>query len=172
MPIKAAGRTNRIEIELNPPPKVTGVVRDPSGAAVPGLKLSLFPNWGRSEGEVKTDAKGRYEMPWDQQRFGGSMQTPYLIARDVGRNLATAQDLDASTTTLDLRMEPGLVVVGRVEDVNGKPLSNASVRVYLWSGNSGSQFDDNAIRTDAQGRFEITAMPPGRKYSLDATAKG
>jgi hypothetical protein len=56
--------------------------------------------------------------------------------------------------------------------VNGKPLSNATVRVYLWSGNSGSQFDNTPIRTDAQGRYEITAMPPGRKYSLDATAKG
>ena len=88
------------------------------------------------------------------------------------RNLAAAQDIEESTTTLDLRLEPGLVVAGRVEDVNGKPLSNATVRVYLWSGNSGSQFDDKPIRTDAQGRFEITAMPPGRKYSLDATAKG
>jgi hypothetical protein len=36
----------------------------------------------------------------------------------------------------------------------------------------GSQFDNNPIRTDAQGRFEISALPPGRKYSLDATAKG
>ena len=166
------GRTNRIEIELNPPPRIAGVVRDPSGTAMPGLALTVFPQWGRSEGEVKTDARGRYELPWDPQRFGGLMQTPYLIARDVGRNLAAAQDIDASTTTLDLRLEPGLVVVGRVEDVHGKPLSNASVRVYLWSVNSGSQFDEKPIRTDAQGRFEATAMPPGRKYSLDATAKG
>jgi len=166
------GRTNRIEIELNPPPKITGVVRDPLGTVVPGLTLSVSPNWGRNEREVKTDVKGRYEMPWDPQRFGGSMQTPCLVARDVGRNLATAQDIEASTTTLDLRLEPGLVVAGRVEDVNGKPLSNATVRVYLWSGNSGSQFEDKPIRTDAQGRFEVTAMPPGRKYSLDATAKG
>jgi hypothetical protein len=95
-----------------------------------------------------------------------------LLARVVERNLATAQDFDENTTRLDLRLEPGLVVAGRVEDVNGKPLSNATVRVYLWSGNSGSQFDEKPIRTDTQGRFEITAMPSGRKYSLDATAKG
>ena len=90
----------------------------------------------------------------------------------LARNLAAAQDIEEGTTTLDLRLEPGLVVAGRVEDVNGKPLSNATVRLYLWSGNSGSQFEDKPIRTDAQGRFEITALPPGRKYSLDATAKG
>lgn len=168
----AAGQTNHIEIELNPPPKIAGVVRDPSGAPVPGLTLSVFPNWGRTEGAVKTDAKGRYEIAWEPQRFGGSMQTPCLIARDVGRNLATAHDIEEGATTLDLRLEPGLVVAGGVEDVNGKPLSNATVRVYLWSGNSGSQFEDKPIRTDARGRFELTAMPPGRKYSLDATAKG
>jgi len=168
----ATGQTNRIEIELNPPPKITGVVRDPSGKAMPGLTLSVSPNWGRSEGEVKTDAKGRYEMDWDPQRFGGSMQTPCLVARDIGRNLAAAQDIETGTTTLDLRLETGLIVAGRVEDVNGKPLSNGTVRLFLWSGNSGSQFDDKPIKTDAQGHFEITAMPPGRKYSLDATAKG
>jgi Carboxypeptidase regulatory-like domain len=168
----ATGQTNRIEIELIPPPKITGIVRDPSGKAMPGLTLSVSPNWGRSEGEVKTDANGRYEMAWDPQRFGGSMQTPCLVARDIGRNLAAAQDIETGTTTLDLRLETGLIVAGRVEDVNGKPLSNAAVRLFLWSGNSGSQFDDKPIKADAQGRFEITAMPPGRKYSLDATAKG
>ena len=46
------------------------------------------------------------------------------------------------------------------------------VTATLWSGNSGSQFDDKPVQTDAQGRFEITAMPPGRKYTLNATAKG
>lgn len=168
----AAGQTNRIEIELNPPPKITGVVRDASGQAIPDLTLSVSPNWGRSEGEVKTDANGRYEMAWDPQRFSGSMQTPCLVARDIERNLAVAQDIEASTTTLDLRLETGLIVAGRVEDVNSKPLSNATIRLFLWSGNSGYQFDDKPFKTDAQGRFEITAMPPGRKYSLDATAKG
>jgi len=147
-------------------------VRDPSGAVVPGLQLSVFPNWGRNAGEVKTDAKGRYELAWSPQQLGPSGGASSLFARDVARNLAVAQDIEENTTTLDLRLESGLAVAGRVEDVNGKPLSNATVRVFLWAGNSGSQFDEKPIRTDAQGRFEITAMPPGRKYSLDATAKG
>jgi hypothetical protein len=167
-----AGRTNHLEIELNPPPKIAGVVRDASGKVVPDLQVSLFPNWGQNAGGAKTDTKGHYEMAWEPQRFGPSGGGFCLLARDVVRNLATAQDIEESTTTLDLRLEPGLVVVGRVDDVNGKPLSNATVRVYLWSGNSGSQFDEKPIRTDTQGRFEITAMPPGRRYSLDATAKG
>ena len=58
-----SGRTNRLEIELNPPPKITGVVRDASGKAVPDLQVSVFPNWGQNAGGAKTDAKGHYEMP-------------------------------------------------------------------------------------------------------------
>jgi protocatechuate 3,4-dioxygenase beta subunit len=167
-----SGRTNRLEIELNPPPRITGVVRDPSGAVVPGLQLSVSPNWGHNTGEVKTDAQGHYEMSWAPQQIGPSGTTFCLIARDVAHNLAAAQDIEEGTKILDLKLESGLVVAGRVADVNGKPLSNATVQVFLWSGNSGSQFEDKPIRTDARGRFEMTAMPPGRKYSMDATAKG
>src|SRR5208283_2526656 len=115
-----AGRTNHVEIELSPPPKIAGIVRDPSGAPVTGMELSVFPNWGQSGGGAKTDAKGHYEMAWNPQRFGPSGGGFCLMARDVARNLATAQDIEESTTTLDLRLEPGLVVAGRVEDVNGK----------------------------------------------------
>jgi protocatechuate 3,4-dioxygenase beta subunit len=167
-----AGQTNHIQIELNPPPRITGVVRDASGAPVPGLDLSVFPNWGQNSGGATTDTKGRYEMLWNPQRMGPSGSGFCLLARDVGRNLATAQDIDEGTTTLDLQLQPGLVVVGRVEDVNGKALTNATVRLYLWSGNSGSQFDNKPTKTDAQGHYEITALPPGRKFSMDATAKG
>jgi hypothetical protein len=167
-----AGRTNRLEIELNPPPMITGEVRDPSGAPVAGVTLSVFPNWGRTGGEVKTDANGRYEMPWDNQRLGGMRGTPCLIARDLARNLATAQDIEEGTTKLDLRLEPGLAIAGRVEDVNAKPLTNATVQVHLMSGGMGSQFGDKPAATDAQGRFEVTALPPGRNYLLWVNAKG
>jgi len=95
-----------------------------------------------------------------------------LIARDITRNVAAAAEIEDDTRTLDLKLEPGLTLLGRVEDVNGKPLSNASIRVFLWSGNSGSTLDEKPARTDAQGRFEFTALPTGRKYSLDASAKG
>lgn len=167
-----AGQTNRVEIELSPPPKIAGVVRDPAGAPVAGLQLKVLPEWRANIGNVKTDAKGRYEMPWNPQRYSGQNETLCLIVRDPARNLAAAADLEEDTRTLDLRLEPGLTVTGRVEDVNGKPLTNGTVRVYFWSGNSGSQFDNKPFRADSQGRFEITALPPGRKYSADATAKG
>ena len=146
-----AGRTNHIEIELNPPPKIAGFVRDPSGAAVPDLRLFVLPNWGNTGGETRTDAKGRLRdavgSPAVRRLAGGLLPARARLAR----NLAAAQDIEEAPRPLDLRLEPGLVVSGRVEDENGKPLTNATVRLYFWSGNSGSQFDDKPIRTDAQG---------------------
>jgi len=166
------GRTNQLQIELAPAPKVAGLIRDPSGAAAAGVRVSVFPNWGNEGGEIKTDAQGHYELAWDPQRYGGSDRSHCLMAWDPNRNLATAQELEEGTTKLDLRLEPGLTLVGRVEDGNGKALSKASVRTVFWVGNSGWQFPDKPTRTDARGRFEVAGLPSGRRFSLNATAKG
>jgi uncharacterized GH25 family protein len=166
------GSTNRIELELSPPPKVVGIVRDPSGAAVPGLRLALFPYWGPFEGDVQTDANGRYELPWDPQRMRGMQGTPCVIARDQARNLAVVQELEEGVTTLDLKLEPALAVAGRVEGAEGKALSNATVQVHLMLGNMGRQLDDKPATTDGKGHFEITALPPGRRCILMVNAKG
>jgi len=152
--------------------KLTGVVRDPTGAPVSGVKMSVFPNWGSTGGEARTDANGRYELSWNPQRFGGPDTTFCVIARDATRNLAVAHDLEEDATTVDLRLERGLMVAGRVEDAKGKPLANASVQLHLWSGNTGSSFDNKPLTTDAQGRFEFKALPADRRYGLWATAKG
>ena len=152
--------------------QLTGVVRDPSGAPASGVKVAVFPNWGPNQREVMTDAKGRYEISLSTQHFGSPDETACLIARDAGRNLAAAQEIEEGAAKLDLRLEPGLVVAGQVEDANGKPLSDATAQLFLWSGNRGFMFDNNPVRAGAQGRFEITALPPGRRYSLNITAKG
>jgi len=152
--------------------RLTGVVRDPSGTPASGIQISVFPNWGGNEGVAKTDANGRYELSWNPRRFGGPSTTFCVIARDVAGNLAVAQEIEEDATTVDLRLERGLVVAGRVENAAGKPLADASVQLHLWAGNMGASFDNKPLSTDARGRFEFTALPPDRRYSLWATAKG
>ena len=154
--------------EAGAPPKITGVVRDPQGAPVAGLRLTVGPG-GK---ETKTDAHGRYELSWDSLNDGRTDRTFALIARDVARNLAVAQDTDWTAETLDLQLEPGLVVVGGVEDPEGKPVTNATLQLILLSGNMGSGFDAKPVGADAQGRFKITALPPDRRYILFVNAKG
>ena len=151
--------------------RYTGTVRDPSGAPVEGLTLKAFPEYRANIGNVKTDANGRFEFTYTPRRSGSSDQSVCILARDVKRKLAVAQDLNEETRTLDLRLEPGLTIRGQVEDPNGKPITNALATVFLWSGNSGSSFD-KPLPVDARGKFEATGLPPGRRYSLSVSAKG
>ncbi len=167
------GATNRIEMEIPEPLKIAGTVRDASGTAVAGLQLRVVPGYRAGNvGLIKTDAEGRFEFPWNPQQFGGQNNTCCIVARDEKRNLAAAADLEEGVTKLELRLEPGLTIAGLVENTSGKPLTNVTVNLYLWSGNSGDSFTDKPIKGDAQGKFEVQALPAGRRYSVHVTAKG
>jgi hypothetical protein len=166
------GRTNRVTIQLSPPPKIAGVVRDPSGAPAPGVEVIPFPAYNRPPNRVQTDAQGRYEMVWNPQRFGGQDTRYCLIVLDPARNFAVARDIEEDTTSLDLQLQPGLVIEGRVEDAQARPLTNARIQVTLWSGNMGSTFTDKPVNADSQGHFRIPALPADRHYSFSATAPG
>ncbi len=168
-----AGTTNRVEVEIPQPRRITGTVRDPAGAPVAGLQLKIVPAYRAGNvGIIKTDAEGRFELAWNPQQSGGQNNICCLVARDEKRNLATAADLEEGGGKLELRLEPGVTISTRVENADGKPLSNATVNLYLWSGNSGDSFTDKPIKGDSQGRIEVTALPPGRRYSMHVTAKG
>ena len=166
-----AGQTNQVEVKLDPPNLITGMVRDPAGAPVAGLVLKAFPEYRANLGEVKTDAQGHFEFEWTPRRSSSSMDKVAILARDLKRNLAVAEDLEDDTTTLDLRLAPGLIMAGQVEDPDGKPITNLNVTVYLWAGNSGSSFTTLAV-TNAQGRFEVTGLPVNRRYSAGVSAQG
>ncbi|MCL5098106.1 MAG: carboxypeptidase-like regulatory domain-containing protein [Candidatus Omnitrophica bacterium] len=165
------GKTNLLEIELSPPPKIKGVVRDPSGSPAPGVAMSVFGGFGPNQVAAKTDADGRFEMVWNPERYGQPGAAFCVVARDMEKNLAVVQDIDEGTTNVDLRLEPGLQVLGRAEDIQGRPITNATGSVGMWSGNMGSQFGD-PFKADAQGRFEITGLPQGRRYYVFVSAKG
>ncbi len=165
-------KTNRLEVELSAPPMTRGVVRDPSGAPVPGLSLLIFPPYGFNSGPVKTDRDGKFEFVWKPQQRTGMQETYSVIARDLKRGLALAQNLEDEAGQLELRLQPGLALSGVVQDAAGKPLSNAAVQLYLWSGNMGSPLDNQPAMTDARGQFEFRTLPRERKYSVSANANG
>ena len=162
-------QTNRIEIRFRPRPKVAGTVTDPAGHPVADLPLTIFPNWlGPAGGGIKTDSHGHFEMPWEPQRIGGSGERICLIARDLAHNLAAAPDLDENSANLEIRLQRGLVIVGRVEDIQGQPLTNATISITMWSGNTGSQLGEPAagasvsIQGDGQPYTNLTTDQSGR----------
>jgi protocatechuate 3,4-dioxygenase beta subunit len=167
-----AGHTNRVEIEIPAPQTITGVVHLPDGRPAAGLPVRLVGAFGFPAADVKTDADGKFELAWTQRQM--QMQpnnsTACVLVRDVEHNLAAAQDVEDETNTLDLKLAPGLTLAGRVE-CDGQPVTNATAQLIFWTGRSGMWLRGLA-RTNVPGRFEIPALPPGRKYGVVVSAPG
>ena len=163
------GQTNRQEVVLEPAPRIAGVVLDPAGKPAPKITVALFPN---SDGETLTDDQGRFSLTSDPNRFGGmgDMQS-VIIARDIAHNLAATLEGEENNTNLSVRLEPGLTLVGRVTDTNGKAVTNAEFYVMFHTERMGSSLG-SPVAAGADGRFEVKGLPAGRHYSLTVMANG
>jgi hypothetical protein len=166
-----AGQTNRVEMEIAAPKKITGIVLQPDGQPAAGMLVRMMGGFGAGMGEIKTDASGRFEMEWNQRTLGPRGVTPCLLVRDAEHNLAVVQDLDEDTGPLDLKLAPGLTLAGRVE-CDGKPITNATATLIFWTGNMGANLTGWSRGSNTPGRFEIPALPPGRKYGIAVSAPG
>jgi hypothetical protein len=165
------GSTNRVELEIAAPKKIAGIVRAPDGRPAAGLRVLLVGGYGMNQDDIQTDAAGKFELDWNQRRFGGQNNgTSCLLIRDAEKNLAVEQDIDEDTGPLDLKLAPGLTLFGKAE-ADGKPITNATATLIFWHGNSGQWLQDLA-RTNTPGQYEIPALPPGRKYGVMVSAPG
>jgi len=166
-----AGMTNRVEIELTPPPKITGVVCRPDNQPAAGLAVQIVGAFSADYSKNKTDTNGRFAVEWDPRRYGGMEGTYCLLIRDAERNLAVAEDVDEDTGPLDVRLAPGLTLAGRAE-CDGKPVTNVTASLVFWAGNRGMYLTGLSTDTNTPGRFEIPALPPGRRYGVNVSAPG
>jgi len=164
------GATKRIARTLTGMPKIRGVVRDPAGEPVEGATLKILPA-GRED--VRSDSAGRFEIIWDPGFWGDREETVFcLVARHEQRNLATATDVGDDTKTLDVTLEPGVTLAGKVSDPNGQGIAGARIRTMLRLSNWGSTLSRDYAETGTDGNFQIAAIPPDNKYSLTAMADG
>jgi len=162
------GKTARIEWQLTGQPKITGVVRDEKNKPVQGVKLKVCPAGGQ---DVSSDAEGKFEVNWDPRSWGERETIFYLVARHEQLNLAAAVEIDEDTRTLDIKLEPGATFTGKVVDPDGKGIANARIVPMLRASNWGSSIR-RYIEADAEGNFEVKAIPVEHKYSITATAEG
>ena len=176
-----AGKTNRVEIEMAemsngqmgsaPAIKISGVVHLPDGKPAAGASVRMVGGNGPSDDSLQTGADGKFELEWNPRQFGGQNDsTACILVRDTEHSLAVAQDIEEDTTNLDLKLAPGLTLVGRAES-GGKPLTNATAQLVFWTGRSGMWLQGLA-RTNTPGQYEIPALPPGRKYGVIVSAPG
>lgn len=188
--------TNHVLIQMVPPERMTGVVRDAAGAPARGVVVSYHS--GRYPeaplySEAKTDANGRYEMIIRQDSRGASTWgtfsfASFVMARDLQRNMAAVQDFGPAgddryqpemvrtflpPTNLDLTLQPGITISGSVTDPAGAPITSAEIDLMTLAGHQYTPVEPNPTKVDARGSFSIPALPQGRDYSiLNLTAKG
>lgn len=152
---------------------ITGTVLDPSGAPAPGVAMSVEPRIA-SNHEMVSDANGRFKVSWQPQASGPPLPAGryLLVGRDFERNLASAIGIDAKTTNIELRLQRGFTLSGSVQDINGTPLTTATVQLYLNHGPMGSQGSRRAATVDEHGAFTFSVLPPGQAYSLSVGPLG
>lgn len=166
-----AGQTNRVEIEVEPAQQITGTVHGPDGRPAVGISVQMISGFGANGAEVKTDADGKFAMDWNPRRFPNQgTPTACVLVREVDKDLAAAADVDEDSGPVDLKLAPGLTLVGKAE-CDGKPLTNVTGTLVFWSGNSGRWMQE-FMRANTPGRYEITTLPPGRKYGVVVSAPG
>jgi hypothetical protein len=116
-------------------------------------------------------ADGSFEICRTSQDSTGEEREYHFVARHEERNLAAAVEIDQDKSRLDVVLEPGVVLTGQVVDGAGKGIEEAKVVINLQSPNLPGDFL-TWLDADAEGRFEIRALPTGYPYDLLATKTG
>ena len=156
------GQTNRQDVTLEPAPQIAGTVLDPEGKPAPKVRVVLFPH---SHGEKLTDALGRFSLTAYPRGFG------VIMARHAGRHLAAAIDVDEATTNVTIRLTPAVTLVGRVTDTDGKAVTNAEYDVRIHTEHLLYSLAPPTA-AEADGRFEIKALPTGVNYEIMVMGEG
>jgi hypothetical protein len=150
--------------------KISGTVTSPDDTPAPQVRVSLFPSF--SQAEKLTDSEGRFTLTFDPRQSGPmGVAAPIVVARDLARNLAATVELEEGATNVSVRLEAALTLAGRITDPEGKVLTNAQAQLWFHTERMASNLGP-PVGADAEGRFEIKALPPGRQYTVNASAKG
>ena len=163
------GVTKRLEFQLKPMPTIAGIVRDNNGKPVEGATLQVCPMGGR---EVRSGTEGKYQISWDLGGAVDERQAPLLVCRYVEGNQAVIVTIPEGAKTLDIDLKPGVTVSGKVVNPDGKGIDDARIRIMLRQTMWGSTMSRESIGTDAEGNFEVKAIPVEHRYELSFSAVG
>ncbi|MGD1084548.1 MAG: carboxypeptidase regulatory-like domain-containing protein [Verrucomicrobiota bacterium] len=155
---------------------ISGTVFNPFDAPAAGVVILVASGSRESETPIKSDADGRYTLHWTGPPTNRGMPNLAcsLVARDVAHNFASSLLIETTTTNLDIHLQPGLTISATVRDPNGNPIPNATIYVNYSPGDNshGTSIPTQDNKADAQGRFQITALPHGCRYLVQAMAPG
>ncbi len=150
---------------------ISGIVRDEKGRPIEGVKLNLIPP---SPQNFISDDEGEYVIHYNSQQWGSPEIPRYIQARHERLNLAAMTEIDHDVRTLDITLEPGAVLSGRIVNPEGKGIAGANTTALLICQKqkvAGIEIRPQAT-SDSEGNFEIKAIPAEYKYWVTARADG
>jgi len=145
------------------PQTITGIVHDQAGMPIDDVEIRIRP---RGDWLLRMYAKGWFEA-YKRPRNSDS-EEHYLLVRHVEWNLAATLKIVEDANTLDVKLEPGVILTGKIVDTNGKALEGAIVGTALQGSNWRAVIPPVGMETDVDGKFSFRALPIGNKYSFYA----
>ncbi|HIE26169.1 TPA: carboxypeptidase regulatory-like domain-containing protein, partial [Candidatus Poribacteria bacterium] len=140
---------------------VSGTVTDESGKPIPFATVE-YPGF---HGKVKTDLQGRYQL----KNIPDSVMPTKIKAYALGFAPALKEiTADRQDNVADFVLGKGYTLSGKVTDVEGKPLKDVFVSLYVH--NWHLPLIPNT-RTDETGRFTLNNVPAG-EIQLHASKDG
>ena len=128
---------------------LSGQVTGPRGQVLPGVYLSVRNEAGQEISFAWTET-GRYSLGVSVGTYQiGVFSDGFLDQRLAG--VEVAQD-----TVLNITLESGVVLEGKVVDEVGQPVSDALVCAHLPSEQWG---EGSCYETEAEGRFQLQVRP-------------
>ncbi len=151
--------------------KITGVAVDNKNKPVPGAFVTFYPSIAP---EVKTDVNGIFSVvkkPGINFPPNDYEATPYIMVRNIERNLVMAEQLSNNTENLHLELSTGIILSGKVVDPNGRGIRDAKLGFGLKPYSSRGTYIEPGF-SDEHGNFEIKAAPADFNCVCSAQAAG
>jgi protocatechuate 3,4-dioxygenase beta subunit len=163
----ADGQIVTYQALLVPLAEFTGRVLDSANHPVTDVAVTIHPFGDHAY----TDDRGRFAGHWDEQR---GARGGIVVARNARNGVAAAVPVADWSKRADLRLVPAWTLTGKIVDPNGVGIPAARVALGFSSHNCLGDLGVEVL-TDAQGGFEMNAIPPMQpsfRYSLSVNAAG
>ncbi|HTI50739.1 MAG TPA: carboxypeptidase-like regulatory domain-containing protein, partial [Planctomycetaceae bacterium] len=162
---RADGPKQSLDLTIRPRPhggSIAGAVVDQEGRPIAGAELT---NMGRSSNEVRkatTDKEGKFKL---ENLYEGAHGHEVTVRAKTFAPLRVKVKPGPAEkpAEMDIALDAGHTLKGRVEDEAGKPVEG--VTVYFADG-SNPFSDGGRTKTDQQGLFEFDSLPPECPFSF------
>jgi len=172
---------NRTEFRLQPTTAIAGRVVDSNSTPIAGARIRIlsdntdFEHWDDKDTTV-TNSKGEFNLAG----VGKAEKCILITAETFAPYIGSSVDLPKNSEgTIQIILDPGAEVFGRVVDANGHGIADASVCVHIFSEQL-REFLHSPLpnlkltTTDVDGYYEFFDLPAG-SFSMgvnSSTANG